>query len=371
MMPSLRHSRLSPRRRIRPYSIIWTLIIVLTAFYAGLLVGMRSNPHHSARCSGNDFEQAVKKKVQALLQKRLQIDQENLHHNIDFTQSRFGQATSHFAIGAARIDKQDFVEAFDSGFPPDQGNADPEASQVLIFYNGHKALPNLKREETLSASGLPPKLTALDVTQNCQTLHVVSTKSALQQCVALVPQYESFHVDRWMRIEQNSKLNNELPLVQVGRGQQSNGVNQFETPSQRATKVHQQHLQTYLENASSALERLRPLLKKVAIDNTIVVIIGNRGHTDLLANFVCANRARGLSLEGIVVFCTDQETCDIATALGMTAYYDNKVRRIKFLRSLVHVCRSMRSHVLVTAHRFSEKYRPLKQKSTETRYFSN
>jgi hypothetical protein len=242
-------------------------------------------------------------------------------------------------MGAARIDKQDFVDGFDSGFPPDQGNADPAASEVLLFYNGHKALPNLKREETLSTSSLPPKLTALDATQNCQTLHVVSTKSALQQCVALVPQYESFHVDRWMRIKQDSKLNNELPLVPVGRGQQSNGVNQFQTPSQRATKVHQQHLQTYLENESSTLEWLRPILKRVAIDNTIIVLMCNRGQADLLTNFACANRARGLSLEGIVVFCTDQATYDIATTLGMTVYYDKKVRMKRFLRSLIHVCR--------------------------------
>lgn len=285
---------------------------------------MHSNHSCYSVTHSHEFEQAVRSKVQAILQKRRKVDEEN-SHNMDFSQFRFGEATAHFATGAARIDKQDFVETFDSGLPADQGNSDPAASEVLMFYNGRNALPDLKREEIMSASGVPPKLTAMDATQNCQTLHVVSTKSAMQQCIALVPQYESFHVQRWMRIEPDSKLNNEMPLVPVGRGQQSNGANQFKTPSQRAAEVNWQHLQTYLENSSTTLERLRPLLSKVAVDSTVVVMVCNRGQADLLTNFACANKARGLSLEHVVVFCTDQETCDIATGLGMTGFYDKEV----------------------------------------------
>jgi len=305
---------------------VWMLITILGAFYAGMLVGMHSQRARNSMTSP-EFEQAVRSKVQAVLQKRRQIDEDN-RHNMDYSQQRFGDATAHFAMGAARIEKQEFIETFDSGFPADQGNPDPAASEVLIFYNRRKALPNLRREEAMSASGIPPKLTAMDATQNCETLHVVSTKSALQQCVALVPQYESFHIQRWMRIEHGSKVNSDLPLVLVGRGQQSNGVNQFETPSKRAAQVNQQHLQTYLESASSALKSLKALLKQVSVDNTVVVMVCNLGQADLLTNFACANKARGLSLESALVFCTDQETCDIATGLGMVAYYDKSVSSV-------------------------------------------
>lgn len=318
------------RRRIRLDLIIWRLIAILGAFYAGMLVGIHSNPHSQLDniTTSREFEQAVRIKVEAILRKRERIDRENNSHDMDYAQQvRFGQATAHYAMGAARIDKQDFVETFPGGFPSDddQGNPDPAASEVLVFYNGHKALPLFKKEQAMSATELPPKLTAVDATRNCQTLHVVLTKSALQQCVALLPQYESMHIQRWMRIEPDSKLSNEVPLRLVGRGQLPNGVNQIEIPSIRAAQVNMQHLKLYFDHISSTYKRLKPILKKVAINNSIVVMVCNRGQANLLTNFACASRARGLSLDNIVVFCTDQDTCDIVSDLKMTAYHDKEV----------------------------------------------
>ena len=360
----------SSKRRIRLDGIVWALIVIVGSFYAGMLVGIRSTQSQRNVTHSHEFEQAVKSQVQAVLQKRRQFDQEN-SHNMDFLQLRFGEATAHFAMGAARVDKQDFVEIFDSGLPADQGNFDPAASEVLLFYNSHNALPDIRKGETISASGIPPKLTAMDATQNCQTLHIVSTKSALQQCVALVPQYESFHVQRWMRIEPDSKLNNKLPLMPVGRGQQANGVNQFGTPSKRAAEVNWQRMQTYIENVSATLDRLRPLLKQVAVDNTVVVMVCNRGQADLLTNFACANKSRGLSLQNILVFCTDQETCDIATELEMSIYYGNEVSAL----GVICGCNARRMLTTsdggtTTVDRFSATSPHLKQKSMETRHSS-
>ena len=316
---------------VRLDRIAWTLAVAAGAFYTGILVGIHSKQHPQAQNEAK-LEQRVRQKVQSILKKRQELYEEN-NHNVG-SQLRFGEATAHLALGAARIQKQDFVATFDSGFPDDQGNIDFAAQEALIFYNQRSALPSIRGEECMSSGGLPPKLTAMDATQNCDILNVVYTKSALQQCVALVPQQESFHVQRWMRIENGSVLSSEFPLTPVGRGQQANGVNQFETPSQQAVQVNWAQLQTYFESLSSTLDKLWPLLKQVAVDNAVIVMVCNHGQADLLTNFACSNKARGLSLRNILMFCTDQATCDIATGLGMTAYYDDKVRTISISQPL-------------------------------------
>jgi hypothetical protein len=320
-------------------------MVAAGAFYTGILVGMHSkakHPQHSRSQQEHElkFEQRVQQRVQAILNKRRDI-QEDSSHFVDSQQqqpSRFGVATSHFALGAARIDRDDFLETFHGGFPDNYGTkVDLAAQEALLFYNQPSALPDISRDETVTADLPPPKLTAVDATRNCHVLHVISTQSALPQCIALVPQHESFHIQRWMRINiannhhhADSGLSKDLPLAPVGRGQLKNGINNFEIPSQQATEIHFQQLQTYLESLPSNLEQLLPLLKRVAVDNTVIVMVCNKGQADLLTNFACSNAARGFTFERILVFCTDQETCDIAEGLGMAAFYAKKVRAISF-----------------------------------------
>jgi hypothetical protein len=96
------------------------------------------------------------------------------------------EATSHFAVGAARIDRDDFLEMFHGGLPEDYGTkVDPAAQTELLFYNQPPALPDISRNETVTGGLPPPKLTAMDATRNCHVLHVTSTHKALPQCVAI------------------------------------------------------------------------------------------------------------------------------------------------------------------------------------------
>lgn len=50
----------------------------------------------------------------------------------------------------------------------------------------------------------------------------------------------------------------------------------------------------------------------------------NFGQAELLLNFVCNAHAKGLeeTLANILVFVTDQETHDVAHALGLTVFFD-------------------------------------------------
>jgi hypothetical protein len=50
----------------------------------------------------------------------------------------------------------------------------------------------------------------------------------------------------------------------------------------------------------------------------------NFGQSQLLLNFACAARARGLDVSSVLVFATDQETKDLAQSVGLTAFFDEK-----------------------------------------------
>jgi hypothetical protein len=50
----------------------------------------------------------------------------------------------------------------------------------------------------------------------------------------------------------------------------------------------------------------------------------NFGQSQLLLNFACAARARGLDVSNVLVFATDQETKDLAESVGLTAFFDKR-----------------------------------------------
>jgi len=43
-------------------------------------------------------------------------------------------------------------------------------------------------------------------------------------------------------------------------------------------------------------------------------------------NFACSSHARGFDISQFLVFATDTETYELAHAMGMTAFFDEKVR---------------------------------------------
>jgi hypothetical protein len=51
----------------------------------------------------------------------------------------------------------------------------------------------------------------------------------------------------------------------------------------------------------------------------------NFGQSELLLNFACNARAKGLDIGNVLVFATDQETKTLAESVGLTAYFDERV----------------------------------------------
>jgi hypothetical protein len=245
---------------------------------------------------------------------------------------RFPNSVSKFAYGQALIDRNDFASTFDMGVPVDptvRGN-----EQVLLLYNREPSLP--KDRDVANAArkqgDIPVVQSAKEATENCDFLNVILTdyREPRAQCWALMGQYESYHVQKFMRLPQTKgPVDRELPLRLVSRGYAGNGRKSTNPPLRNATMAYWATLAPYLMNLPHVLERLDPVAKVAAgASNTVVVMVCNFGQAELLMNFVCHARSRQLDLSPVLLFATDTETMELAESLGIRVWYDEEVRSI-------------------------------------------
>ena len=101
---------------------------------------------------------------------------------------------------------------------------------------------------------------------------------------------------------------------------------EFRPPNAVQQNKMMELLSLYLKNLEDVKAELSEILKRIAVDNTVIVMVCNFGQSELLVNFVCAAHARGFDISNVIVFTTDQETDDLARGLGLTTYYDHRVR---------------------------------------------
>jgi hypothetical protein len=220
------------------------------------------------------------------------------------------------------------METFDFGVPI---NANSEGLDALILYNTQAALPSNKeiaRSARHEDSTKPlPLLSAKTATENCDTMNVVliDNPGSTKQCFALVGgQYQSYHVQRWMRRPDYGPLTPTMPLKLTSRGWTKDGRQDFVPPSANHVKEHQERLLTYLTEADNIKSRLRQTLGKMK-QKTVIVLTCNLGQSELLMNFVCSARARGFDLQNVVVFPTDLETKELAEGVGLVTFYEEKL----------------------------------------------
>jgi hypothetical protein len=342
-------------RSARPIQLHTILIVLVTAvpsFFLGTLSCMFysldcTNSSSSGSSSGS-IERRVQERVKVLesqllktqsfqveqlVQARMKDLDEECHNSGELNGdrsdalSRFLDAdrVGKFVAGMVRTPKADFTSFFDLGVPVDEPKAGAE--DVLLLYT-HKALPS-------KSTVLPEVMTVPQAVENCDYLNVVLTDSSgtRRQCVAIVPQYESYHIQKWMRVNKISgKLDSKGgSLSLVGRGQQATGRDSFVPPDLEHTEKNWGMLRNYLDSLDGVLGDLKEILERIAIDNTVIVMVCNFGQAELLMNFVCAAKSRGLNLSNTLVFTTDEETTELAQSLGLNAYYDKRVRSLLFL----------------------------------------
>jgi len=335
------------------------------SFYGGVLLGMQMNSNPTSTAtetntkslraeSSNGGEIDFNARVQAEVERRLgaltnTADNNSSRNNNnnkkndkdDGRPRRFPKTIHKFATGASLISKNDFLSNFDYGIPKPpskrEDESDPGKDDVLLLYGNEKGLPDMHdgvvyTDENGDDTSLP-RISAQDATKNCGGLNVVftDTHDGLNQCIAIVGNYESYHVQRWLRINPrgNSKMDTSLPLTPVGRGLQTNGQDKFSAPSDRYALQNQALLETYFSRLTDTIETLKPMAKACAgTDNTVIVMVCNTGQSDLLINFICSADGRGFGdivREKLLVFATDKGVLDIAQGLGVRAFYDEKI----------------------------------------------
>ena len=268
---------------------------------------------------------------------------------------KFPDTTNNYARGMVRTPKTQFFDQLDLGVPMDPAKAGD--SDVLILYNREKALPDDYYDTSLlskavqndddrnsESSSSIPSIGTKDALKNCDYVNVVLSyhEGRANYCTAIVPQYESYHIQKWMRLgdgKEKKGVDPSAELQLVSRGMQSNGKNQFEPPVDRNRREAWGMLTTYYSSFADATAVLKPLVKKVATrKKTVTVMVSNFGQSELLVNFVCAARSRNMDISSILVFATDMETKELAESLGLTAFYDKwvSVRRNSHCNTVFH-----------------------------------
>jgi len=345
--------------------IIALFLCSTLSFYFGVTLGMQmggcsiaaESNKSSLRGDSTDLSRDFDARVEAEVQHRLAgvnteprvSEQDSAGHQSRRGKGgkdrprRFPESMSKLATGASMIKKNDFLSTFDYGIPKPpskrEHESDPGKDHVLLLYGSDKALPDVNVNTSvvyLDGNGNDTSLreySAADATKNCGGLNVIytDTHGDLEQCIAIVGNYESYHIQRWLRIDPRggSKVNAELPLEPVGRGLQTNGQDKFQAPGDRYALENQALLETYLDRLGDTLVTLEPMAKECAgNDNSVMVMVCNTGQSDLLINFICSAEARGFGdivKKKLIVFATDEGVYKIAQGLGLHSFYDKKV----------------------------------------------
>jgi Nucleotide-diphospho-sugar transferase len=234
----------------------------------------------------------------------------------------FGQSTGAYVKGISLLDRDDFATKFDIGVPVSK--SEPFNNRVLLLH-GSKALPTNASLQEMN------HLSVEDATVNCNYLSLILTEPGRHdQCIAIMGQYNSFHVHKFMRYVPGKNrwdanvIDKSKPLELVRRSMDTSAFHTRLPDLDLTQKYWKQTLQPYLSNYKTYLDKLRPIAKEVASkrNNTIVVMVSNHGQSELLTNFLCNTHARGLDTSSILVFATDHETEKLSMSLGLATFYD-------------------------------------------------
>ena len=254
-------------------------------------------------------------------------DNNNNSNCYNFNNS-FPKELAKTVVGMRRVPRIEFATQFDTGIPL-QPNSDGN-EQVLILYSDAASL--LDQQQNVDNTGnhkkTPHKLipymdNVQEATANCDYLNVILTNvdKEARTCIALVGQYESSHIQRFMRrspISEGGEMDASLPLKFGGRFQRA-------TPIPDLTKQHWKLLHEYFGEIDTILDELRPVAKQIARNNTLIVMMANHGQSELLLNFLCNAHYRNIDISGILVFATDVITRDLMRAMNVTVYYHDQL----------------------------------------------
>lgn len=306
------------------------VIFSIASFYCGMMMGWSACS--SSRQSDSAVSSTNNQNCEEVCKKlNMNTPTEKCDTTTPGESKRFSKTLSHWASGLVSINRKDLFDKYDFGVPMSEG---AERQDVLMLYNEKRAMPN---ERSLSRAaeynGDIPHTSAMEATENCDTMNVVFIKNpesrTLRQCFALVGgQYQGYHVQRWQRLTgegTEGKTNRTAPLRLTSRMTGTGGYDEFLLPKTKHLEKHQAIMKSYFTHLAKIRADLDAILRKIAVDNNVVVMTVNKGQSDLLMNFACSARARGFRLDNVIVFPTDIFSKDLAEGLGLATYYSHEV----------------------------------------------
>lgn len=243
----------------------------------------------------------------------------------------------NYVQSVAVTPKANLTSALDLGVPLDPSTKRGSTHALILYMKADGVAP---RGRVASVDDATAAL------EPCDTVNVLLTDHSGQrrQCLAVVPNYESFHLQHWMRVDETRRRSRpDAPLRLVGRGLKgANGRDEFAPPSTGNAQKAVETLRRYFDSLDAVLAELKVILRRIADpNNTVIVMVCNFGQSELLMNFLCQARARALDVSNLIVFATDRETHDAVTAMGVTAYHDT---------------RNFGDLPLEAAHRYGDRY---------------
>ena len=186
-----------------------------------------------------------------------------------------------------------------------------KGGDVILLYNNKDALPDDERiADQITNSGRDglPLLSAEHATEKCDYMTVATVPfpnvNHIGQCLAIVNNYDNWHTQKWLRVPEGNgtPIDRSIPLRSVARGRNEKGMNAFKVPREHHIEQHWDMLKRYFTNVDNVLRELKPIAESVAVNNTIIVMTCNHGQSELLINFVCNARAKGFSIDNILLF---------------------------------------------------------------------
>jgi hypothetical protein len=244
----------------------------------------------------------------------------------------FPNTSRNVFVDFATVPRDAFNEMLDLGVPLD--DTTKGAEDVLVLYTSGSGMPTglgWKHNKT----GISPA----KALENCHEVKVILQEPAKKnhdQCFAILPQWQSYTVHKWMRVPpKGSPINMTavdlaFPLQSVPRIRQPNDGGYFTgVPREKRTAESNALLIQYLRNRDRVLVDLKNFLKNTVMKNTkdpslnaLVVLTCNKGQSDMFRNFVCNAKAKGLDLSNVVMFATDKFTVKLSRELGIHVWYD-------------------------------------------------
>ncbi len=106
------------------------------------------------------------------------------------------------------------------------------------------------------------------------------------------------------------------------------GADEFVFPDLPRLQSHREFLLNYLTNLEKIQDELSMILHKIAINNAVIVSTVNKGQSELLINFVCSARSRGLDISNLIIFPTDLYSKELAESMGLATFYSHEVKHL-------------------------------------------